>query len=621
MRSRRGSPGSTTTCCASTGSIGVRHAPPSSARCSGTARSSARATPRRRSWSRPCSTRSRPVASTSAAPPRDQSPSDGVEAPYLQLVLERLWLEESGAGASELRLETLRRLGGAGSIVRDHVFGTLERLPPDAQDAAATVVRLLVTPSGAKVSHTAADLAEYTGLDAASLRPLLDTLVHERIVRAVDGVDGGSTRYEIFHDALAEPLLAWRSGYEVERERVAAHRQRRRLLALVAAAFCALLVVGAVAVFALVERGTARTQARSAHARELAADALAGLQSDPAASLALALRAADLLPGAQTENVLRTSLLAMRERRVIRVGGDVVNASFAPAGGRLLVASSNGTLRLYEGNGIRSAGAAAAACADRRGLESRRPTLRNGRDGRSRDGAGARAPAGRSARCRPAARSRPSTSRDSELFVGSGARVRIVPDSGGPVPQLPHAGRRRVAGCEPERAAGRGGDETSGPRRDPHHRRADRAGANDASGARDRSPAVQRRRAPAGDRQHRRHGAPLERGDRTAAAPPPPAGTCPRADLLARRHRARLVERRRQRGRLGCAHRRADAAPRRIDGHRREQRVQPRWKGRSRSRPAIASRASTARRTAVCSRRSPVTPTRSRASATTRADA
>ena len=216
-------------------------------------------------------------------------------------------------------------------------------------------MRQLVTPSGAKISQTAADLAEYAGLDEAALRPLLETLVRERIVRGVDGIDGGSTRYEIFHDVLAEPLLAWRTGYELERERVTARRQRRRLLVLVAAALGALVIVGAIAVFALVERGTARTQARNAHARELAADALAGLPSNPAASLALALRAAQLLPGTQTEDVLRSSLLAMREQRVIRVGGDVVSASFAPAGSRLLVASSNGTLRLYDANGRVSA--------------------------------------------------------------------------------------------------------------------------------------------------------------------------------------------------------------------------------------------------------------------------
>lgn len=357
---------------------------------------------------------------------------DRVEAPYLQLVLERLWSEERAAGSSELRLETLRRLGGAQPIVRDHVYGTLDRLPPAVQDAAATVVRQLVTPSGAKVSHTAADLAEYTGLDGAALRPLLETLVRERIVRGVDGVDGGSTRYEIFHDVLAEPLLAWRAGYELERERVTARRQRRRLLALVAAAFGALVIVGAIAVFALVERGTARTQARSAHARELAADALAGLPSNPAASLALALRAAELLPGTQTEDVLRSSLLAMREQRVIRVGGEVVNASFAPVGGRLLVASSNGTLRLYDGNG------SSPVALPRQHALTRAAWSPDGSLFATGDTDGT-VTVWRGSTGRPLFTVKtggPVAALDftrGELFVGSGARIRIVPDAGGPI--------------------------------------------------------------------------------------------------------------------------------------------------------------------------------------------
>src|SRR5205814_632583 len=82
-----------------------------------------------------------------------------------------------------------------------------------------------------------------------------------RIVRGVDGSSGAPARYEIFHDVLAEPLLAWRSGFELERERAAARRQRRRLLSLAAAALAALAIVAAIAVFALTQRGAARSQA------------------------------------------------------------------------------------------------------------------------------------------------------------------------------------------------------------------------------------------------------------------------------------------------------------------------------------------------------------------------
>ena len=276
---------------------------------------------------------------------------DHVEAPYLQLVLERLWNEEAEAGSHELRLETYQGLGGADAIVRDHVQGTLERLSAENADAAASVVRQLVTPSGAKISHTATDLAEYTGVDLVEVQSLLETLSRKRIVRGVDGSTNGSTRYEIFHDVLAEPLLAWRAGYELERERVAAQRQRRRLLSLVAAALGALVIVAAIAVFAVAQRSTARSQARSAHGRELAAQALAAIPTDPASALSFALQAAQLAPGAQSENVLRQSLLAMRERRVLRPGGQIVYAGFSPTGERLLVASSTGAVGVFDANG------------------------------------------------------------------------------------------------------------------------------------------------------------------------------------------------------------------------------------------------------------------------------
>jgi WD40 repeat protein len=276
---------------------------------------------------------------------------DYVEAPFLQLVLERLWDEEQAAGSHELRLETFRRLGGAEPILRNHVYGTLERLTSAEQDTVARLVRQLVTPSGAKTSHTGADLAEYTGASPAELQSLLGTLTTERILRVVEGSAGRPARYEIFHDVLAEPLLDWRAGYELERERTAARRQRQRLRSLVAAALVALVIVGGIAVFALVQRSDARAQARRAHAHELSAQALAGISSNPAASLARALHAAVLAPGTETENVLRSSLLAMREQRVVRVGGTVVDASFAPSGERLLIASSNGALGLYDGSG------------------------------------------------------------------------------------------------------------------------------------------------------------------------------------------------------------------------------------------------------------------------------
>src|SRR4029078_6335968 len=128
---------------------------------------------------------------------------------------------------------------------------------------------------------------------------------------------------------------------------IRARRQHRRLLAIIGASLVALALVAAVAVFALVQRSDARTPARHAPGGALAAHALADIPTNPQVSVQLALRAAQLSPGRQTTDVLRSRLAAMRETRVLRLRGNIEFASFAPRGERLLVASSNGRVGLY----------------------------------------------------------------------------------------------------------------------------------------------------------------------------------------------------------------------------------------------------------------------------------
>jgi WD40 repeat protein len=283
----------------------------------------------------------------------DEASTDaGVEAPYLQLVLERLWERERAAGSHELRLATLSEIGGARAVVREHVQGALERLAAPEQEAAARVVRQLVTPSGRKVSHEAGDLAEYADVDPEELRGLLETLSRERLVRGVNGTPGTPTRYEIYHDVLGPPILAWQSEQQLRRERLRARHQRRRFLAVIAAGCIAFAIVAGIAIYALVLRSDARTQAQRAQGRELAARALNAIQTNPQVSVQLALQAARLAPGSDTAGVLRTSLGAMREKRILRLGGTVVAAAFEPQGKRLLVASDNGRLGLYTSGGV-----------------------------------------------------------------------------------------------------------------------------------------------------------------------------------------------------------------------------------------------------------------------------
>ena len=96
-----------------------------------------------------------------------------VEAPYLQLVMERVWDEEREAGSKRLRAATLDRLGGAEAIVRAHLHRAVDALSPSEKDVAADVFRYLVTPSGTKIAHGVGDLAEYTAVDEKRLAPVL----------------------------------------------------------------------------------------------------------------------------------------------------------------------------------------------------------------------------------------------------------------------------------------------------------------------------------------------------------------------------------------------------------------------------------------------------------------
>jgi WD40 repeat protein len=278
-----------------------------------------------------------------------------IESPYLQLVMQRLWDEEQAAGSSTLRLETLGRLGGAEQIVRDHVDDALARLTPAERDIAARLFDHLVTPSGTKIAHEVGDLVKYADTGEAELLPVLTKLGEERILRSV-AADGARSRYEIFHDTLAEPVLAWKAAQEahadLDRQRGEAEKRHRRLLRLLAVAAVAILVLVGVTVFALVQRGEARSQARLARARELAATGVSQLQVDPEASLELAIESARLKHTSETESVLRQALVESRERAILPSRGPVRTVSFSPDGSHVLTASDDGTARIWRTDGV-----------------------------------------------------------------------------------------------------------------------------------------------------------------------------------------------------------------------------------------------------------------------------
>ena len=269
-----------------------------------------------------------------------------VEAPYLQLVMERLWEVERSIGSDTLRAATLRGLGGAGQVVADHLERAVEALTPEQRDIAASLFDHLVTPSGTKIAHETSDLAQFAHSTDADVRGVLGVLADHRILRRDE-----AGRWEIFHDVLAGAVLGWKGRHDAERAvaqaRAEGRRRHRRLAFLTFGALVALAAMTALASFAFSQRSEAREQARSARSGQLVASALAALDSDPELGIALALEAARTEPTVRAEDALRQALDASRVRAVIRTGHPVVGMDVDPSRPRVLVVGDDGVARLY----------------------------------------------------------------------------------------------------------------------------------------------------------------------------------------------------------------------------------------------------------------------------------
>lgn len=281
-----------------------------------------------------------------------ESRGDGarVEAPYLQLVMQRLWEEEQASGSSTLRAATLERLGGAQHIVEEHLEGALDELTPAQKDIAARLFNHLVTPSGTKIAHEVGDLADFGQVPPDELRPVLATLAERRILRSLE--EGADVRYEIFHDVLAQPVLAWRARHRTERaveaQLAEAHRRRSRLQRLLALGIVLAAVLVAATAFAFVQRSNAEDKDRDARARRLDASAVGLLQTDPELGLLLAAESARMSPGPAAEDALRQSLLASHARGIARTRGPIGQVGFSPDGRLLAFVSESGWVRVRD---------------------------------------------------------------------------------------------------------------------------------------------------------------------------------------------------------------------------------------------------------------------------------
>jgi WD40 repeat protein len=267
-----------------------------------------------------------------------------IEAPYLQLVMQRIWDEERATGSGTLRADTLEQLGGAQHIVEEHLEGAMAELTDEQKDIAARLFNHLVTPSGTKIAHDVSDLTDFAGVATADVQPVLARLADRRILRSVE--EGGRVRYEIFHDVLAQPVLAWRAEHQATRElelqKRESDRRHRRLLAVIGVGAALLAGMSAVTIYALTQRSEAREQALHARANELEATADSELTRDPELSLLLAADAADLVPDQNAERSLRNALLRSRVRGMVETGERLLDARAHDQ--RLVAVSEDGNL-------------------------------------------------------------------------------------------------------------------------------------------------------------------------------------------------------------------------------------------------------------------------------------
>ena len=179
----------------STISTSTRRARRSSSRSPSSRRWAGRASTRSPRWSRPSSTRSPPGGSSAGS--RAAGSSTGrrargrVEAPYLQLVMERLWEVERERGSDVLRAETLAELGGRAGSSQQHLERALAGLDEPERELVARLFHQLVTPSGTKIAHAVGDLSRYAGEPPERLEDVLHALSTERVVRALPARNGG----------------------------------------------------------------------------------------------------------------------------------------------------------------------------------------------------------------------------------------------------------------------------------------------------------------------------------------------------------------------------------------------------------------------------------------------
>ena len=122
-------------------------------------------------------------------------------------------------GSRVLRLQTLESLGGAEQIVRTHLDATMRGLPEATAGRRGAGLPLSRDPVGDEDRSRRCRSRRAHRSPEERLEPVL--CAGSRPARCASCRPVGDGEYEIYHDALAGPILDWRARWEE-------HQRRRR---------------------------------------------------------------------------------------------------------------------------------------------------------------------------------------------------------------------------------------------------------------------------------------------------------------------------------------------------------------------------------------------------------
>ncbi len=192
-------------------------------------------------------------------------------------------------------------------------------------------------------------IAELTNLRKdGTVEPVIGKLVQARLLSVQREDETGQQSIEIIHDALLREwglLGRWVDDFR-HREQIA--RERRRRLTIFGLSFGLVLMI-ALAVFALFEWNSAVRQAQIALARQLVAQAestIATRSSKQMIAVLLAVRSMQIVPSGEASRVLLNNKLA-RSKVHITMDGEVRSVAFS-LDGKLAIAAGADTVLLLE---------------------------------------------------------------------------------------------------------------------------------------------------------------------------------------------------------------------------------------------------------------------------------